>query len=301
MKLERLGLDCLTLLGLVILTGGFGFGLGLCFAKAHAARLFRRRYEGFPPKGADLEEEFCEREVRIREQIADLQEAIGELEEFACIVAHDLKSPLRSIIGYSKFIFEEHGVTLNADLAQKVAAIYAIGSDTISMIDRLLYYCKTTNRELFWEEINPAALIVEIFTELQAGAAGQDLLLVWETTLPPIRGDRLLVKEVFVNVLANAIKFSRGRARSVITVGCRVLPSECEIRIRDNGVGFDMEFGGKLFGVFERMHTADEFEGSGIGLAAVKKIMQRHGGRVRIEGEVDAGATVYLVFPIYND
>jgi two-component system sensor histidine kinase/response regulator len=116
--------------------------------------------------------------------------------------------------------------------------------------------------------------------------------------LPQIRGDRLLLKEVFVNVLDNAIKFSRGRERTVITVGCRMLPSECEIYICDNGVGCDMEYSGKLFGIFERLHTAEEFEGSGIGLATVKKVMQRHGGRVRIEGKVNVGARVYLVFQI---
>jgi two-component system sensor histidine kinase/response regulator len=313
MKLDRLELDGFTVLGLAVLVGGCGFWLGFRFGKTHAARLFRQRYDSLSKREPRESELACrqgmtkkdilgqEAGTRIWEQTADLQQAVGELKAFVPIVAHDLKSPLRSIIGYCKFIFEDHGAALDAELVQKVAAIYTIGSDTISLIDRLLYYCKTTDQELIWEEINPAILIKEICAELQAGAAGQELVLMWETALPQIRGDRLLVKEVFVNVLANSLKFSRGRERTVITVGCRLAPSECQIYIRDNGVGFDMEFCGKLFGIFERLHTADEFEGSGIGLATVQKIMQRHGGRARIEGEVDVGTTVYLIFPIEQE
>jgi two-component system sensor histidine kinase/response regulator len=178
-----------------------------------------------------------------------------------------------------------------------VSKINTISNNTLNMVDYLLDYCQITNQELIWEKISPAELITEIFGELLAGAAGQKLTLRWETALPQIRGDRVLLKAVFVNILDNAVKFSRGRAETVIAVGCRALPGKWQIYIRDNGVGFDMEFSGKLFGIFERLHTTEEFEGSGIGLATVKKIMQRHGGRVWIEGQVDCGATVYLTFP----
>jgi signal transduction histidine kinase len=238
-------------------------------------------------------------EARVNERTADIQRVAGELESFTHTVAHGLKAPLRAITSYSRFIQEDYGGELNADLAQMVSNISQIGNNAIALIDRLLEYCKTTTQEITWEDIDLQTLITEAFTELKSvTAAKRVLILNFETVLPQIRADRILLHEVIYNVLTNAFKFCRQRDKTVITVGCRTGGGEYQVYIRDNGVGFDMEFAGKLFRIFERLHTQEEFEGTGIGLAIVKKIMERHGGRVWIEGRLNEGATVYLGFPI---
>jgi signal transduction histidine kinase len=237
-------------------------------------------------------------EARVNERTADLQRVVYELESFTHTVAHDLKAPLRAITSYSRFIQEDYGAELNADLAQMVANISDIGNNAIALIDRLLEYCKTTTQEITWEDIDLQALITEVFNKLKSMAAERVLELNFETALPPIRADRILLNEVIYNVLTNSFKFCRQRDKTVITVGCRIGVGEYQVYIRDNGVGFDMEYAGKLFGIFERLHTQEEFEGTGIGLATVKKIMERHGGRAWIKGRLNEGAIVYLGFPV---
>jgi light-regulated signal transduction histidine kinase (bacteriophytochrome) len=236
-------------------------------------------------------------EARLTERNRDLQQAVDELETFSYTVAHELKAPLRSMVGYSRFILEDYEAELNEELAQMVHKIAAIGNNAIALIDHLLKYEMLAKREIGWENIDIQALIKEVFLELQIIDPKRVMKLKFKKALPSIRGDRILMKEVVYNILTNAIKFSRDRTQTVITVGCQTDAAGHQVYIKDNGVGFDMEFAGKLFGVFERLHTQEEFEGAGIGLALVKKVMQRHGGRVWIEGRPNEGATVYLVFP----
>jgi light-regulated signal transduction histidine kinase (bacteriophytochrome) len=238
-----------------------------------------------------------ELEARVAERTRTLQQAVGELEAFSYTVAHELKAPLRSIVGYSCFIMEDYGSNLNDEVAQMVQKIAAIGNNSIALIDHLQKYGMLTKREISWENIDIQALIKEVFLELQINDPKRMMKLKFKMALPSIRGDRILLKEVVYNILTNAIKFSRDRIQTVITVGCQTDATEHQFYIKDNGVGFDMEFAGKLFGIFERLHTQEEFEGDGIGLALVKKVMQQHGGRVWIEGRPNEGATVYLVFP----
>jgi signal transduction histidine kinase len=238
-----------------------------------------------------------EMEMRIAERTRDLQRAAEDLEAFSYTVAHDLKAPLRAIVGYTQFILDDYGAGLPDALIQMVLKVAAIGNNALVLIDHLLKYGMLTKRAICWEDLNIQELIAEVFQKLQTLHPEREMVLQFVDKLPPIRGDLILIKEVVYNVLDNAVKFTRDRATTVITVGCRLSATEHQMYIRDNGVGFDMEYAGKLFGIFERLHTQEEFEGSGVGLALVRKLMQRHGGRAGIEGRLNEGATVYLAFP----
>ncbi|MGD8400729.1 MAG: ATP-binding protein [Bacillota bacterium] len=236
-------------------------------------------------------------ETRVTERTRDLQQVAEDLEAFSYTVAHDLKAPLRAIVGYTQFIWEDYGAELSDDVGQMVRKIATIGNNALGLIDHLLKYGMLTKRAICWEDLNIQELITEVFRKLQTLHPGRVMDLQFIDPLPPLRGDRILLTEVVYNVLDNAVKFTRDRVRTVITVGCRSNATEHQLYIRDNGVGFEMEYAGKLFGIFERLHTQEEFEGSGVGLALVWKLMRRHGGRAGIEGRLNEGATVYLVFP----
>lgn len=245
----------------------------------------------------EINQQNQELKARVAERIRTLQQAVGELEMFSYTVAHELKAPLRSMVGYCCFIMEDYGLSLNDEVAQMVQKIATIGNNSIALIDHLQKYGMLTKQEIHWESIDIQAMIKEVFLELQIIDPKRVIKLKFKKALPPIHGDRILLKEVVYNILTNAIKFSRDRIQTVITVDCQTTAAEHQFYIKDNGVGFDMEFAGKLFGIFERLHTQEEFEGDGIGLALVKKVMRQHGGRVWIEGRPNEGATVYLVFP----
>jgi two-component system sensor histidine kinase/response regulator len=227
----------------------------------------------------------------------ELERAAEELETFSYTVAHDLKAPLRSMVGYTQFILEDYQTELPDELEEMVRKIAASGNNAIILIDHLLKYGRLTKLEICWESVDIQTVIIEIFQKLKMVDPQRVMELKFENALPPIRGDRILIKEIVYNVLDNAVKFTRDRAVTLITVGCRTDAAEHQIYIKDNGVGFEMEYAGKLFSVFERLHTQEEFEGSGIGLALVKKVMRRHGGQAWIEARLNEGATVYLAFP----
>jgi signal transduction histidine kinase len=235
--------------------------------------------------------------AEVAERTLKLQRTTDELETFSYTVAHDLKAPLRSMVGYTQFILEDHQAGLPDELEQMVRKIAATGNNAIVLIDHLLKYGRLTKLEICWEDIDIQTVILETFQKLKMVVPQRVMELKFETALPLIRGDRILIKEIVYNVLDNAVKFTRDRAVTLITVGCRMSAAEHQVYIQDNGVGFEMEYAGKLFGVFERLHTQEEFEGSGIGLALVRKVMTRHGGRTWIEARLNKGAIVYLAFP----
>ena len=136
-----------------------------------------------------------------------------------------------------------------------------------------------------------------IFNEQRAIYGDRDIQLEIETVLPNINGDKILIKQVIYNILVNAIKFTKNREKALIVIGSIIKEKEYLFYIKDNGDGFDMEFSSKIFGLFQRLHSKEEFEGSGIGLVTVKNMIQKHGGKVWIEGQVDVGATVYFTIP----
>jgi light-regulated signal transduction histidine kinase (bacteriophytochrome) len=143
-------------------------------------------------------------------------------------------------------------------------------------------------------------IFTKVYSELSSANHDREVKLIIETGLPNIYADKIMIRQAVYNILSNAFKFTKNQDKAIIRVGSTITESEYIFYIRDNGVGFDMEFSSKLFGIFQRLHTSDEFEGSGIGLVTVKKIIHKHGGRVWIEGEVNKGATLYFTLPFNN-
>jgi light-regulated signal transduction histidine kinase (bacteriophytochrome) len=164
------------------------------------------------------------------------------------------------------------------------------------LIDDLLGFSRLSRQELVRRTIQPASLARQALEQLEPERAGRPVEVVIED-LPEAKGDPALVRQVYVNLLANALKFTRTRSPARIVVGSRVENGEAVFFVRDNGVGFDMAYVGKLFGVFQRLHRSEEYEGTGVGLAIVQRIVHRHGGRAWAEGAVDQGATVFFTLP----
>ena len=236
-------------------------------------------------------------EQRVSERTAELQAALSELESFSYTVSHDLKSPLRAVDGYSQILLEDLGSELSDENREMRQNIRIICKEMIEMINKLLQYSTTSRAELAREEVDMELKAVSVFNELMMIHPGRDISLIIETKLPVIHVDRVLFRQLLQNILSNAFKFTKNREKGVITIGCTLTQEEYVFYVKDNGVGFDMKYAGKLFGIFQRLHTNDEFEGSGIGLVTVKKIIEKHGGRAWIEGETDAGAVVYFTVP----
>jgi light-regulated signal transduction histidine kinase (bacteriophytochrome) len=239
-----------------------------------------------------------ELEKRVVQRTNELQAAINELEAFAYTVSHDLKSPLRAIDGYSRIILEDFGANLEEDGNEMIHNIRNICRDMIEMINKLLKYSVTIKTDIDKEHINIEEMFKIIFNELKLEHKDRSIKLIIETGLPHVFADKVMFRQVIYNILSNAIKFTKYKEKALITVGCTITGDEYIFYVSDNGAGFDMDFSWKLFSIFERLHTSDEFEGSGIGLVTVKKIIQKHGGRVWIEGKLEKGATVYFTLPI---
>jgi len=237
-------------------------------------------------------------EKRVADRTARLQEAVNDLESFAYTVSHDLKSPLRAVDGYASILLEDFGEKLDSDAAEMLNNISRISRESIDMITKILQYSKTSRAVMNLENVDMGSLITEVFEELKPAYSGRDISLVIESGLPCVKADRILIRQLLQNIISNSMKFTAGREKAIITVGCTITQDSYVFYIKDNGVGFDMNYSGKLFGLFQRLHTSDEFEGSGIGLVTVKKIIEKHGGKVWIEGKVDEGTTVYFTLPV---
>lgn len=240
----------------------------------------------------------AELEKRVADRTAKLQEAVEELESFSYTVSHDLKSPLRAVDGYVGILLEDFGDKLDGDAVQMLNNIRTISRDSIDMINKILQYSKTSRAVLNREYVSFEDKIRRIFTEMQHAYSGRNAELVIETGLPEVYVDRVLFSQMLQNIMSNSFKFSEDREKTIITVGCTITEDRYVFYIKDNGVGFDMKYSGKLFGLFQRLHTADEFEGSGIGLVTVKKIIEKHGGRVWIESKIDEGTAVFFELPM---
>ncbi len=219
-----------------------------------------------------------------------------ELESFAYSVSHDLRSPLRAIDSFSRFLADDYGNRLDAE-GHRLLGI--VRSNTIKMgqlIDDLLAFSRLGRQGIKMAPIDTRRLAEEVFTELQADSPGRAIQFR-PGKLLPARGDPSMIRQVFTNLLSNAVKFTRSRETAVIEMDSWMEGQETVYSIKDNGVGFDMQYVSKLFGVFQRLHPAEEFEGTGVGLAIVERIIQRHGGRVWAEGKVKEGATFYFSLP----
>jgi signal transduction histidine kinase/ABC-type uncharacterized transport system substrate-binding protein len=239
-----------------------------------------------------------ELEHRVVERTEELQSAVNELEAFAYTVSHDLKSPLRAVDGYSRILWEDFETKLGDEGSEIIRYIRHICADMIEMINKLLKYSTTSKADIVKEEVNMEEKFKSIYKEIKSAHSDRNITLTIETGLPVVYADRVMIRQVIYNVLSNAVKFTQNRETALITVGCTITGNEYIFYVKDNGAGFDMDSSGKLFGIFQRLHSNDEFEGTGIGLVTVKKIIQRHGGQVWIEGKTDVGATVYFTLPL---
>jgi light-regulated signal transduction histidine kinase (bacteriophytochrome) len=236
-----------------------------------------------------------ELEIRVRERTSALEAANKELESFSYSVSHDLRSPLRAIDGFSRIVLEDYAAALDAEGRRLLGVIRDNARKMGQLIDDLLEYSRLGRKPLASAEIDMKRLVEEVLGELPASGGSPPRLEVG--VLPPARGDATLLKQVWANLLANAVKFSAGREPPVIEVSGRENGAQCVYCVKDNGAGFDMRYHEKLFNVFQRLHREDEFEGTGVGLAIVQRVVSRHGGRVWAEGIVDAGAAFYFSLP----
>jgi light-regulated signal transduction histidine kinase (bacteriophytochrome)/HAMP domain-containing protein len=235
-------------------------------------------------------------ETRVAERTAQLEELNKELESFSYSVSHDLRAPLRHIGGYVDLLSQETDPSLNAEGLRFLKSISESAQQMGTLIDDLLAFSRMNRTEVRRRQFRTDELIEEVVNELKSESEGRDIR--WEIkSLPQVFADRAMLKQVWTNLLSNAVKYSRHRQPAVIQVGCQTNQTEFEFYIRDNGAGFDMQYAGKLFGVFQRLHSSDDFEGTGIGLANVRRIVTRHAGRTWAEAKVDEGATFYFTLP----
>ncbi len=219
-----------------------------------------------------------------------------ELEAFAYSVSHDLRAPLRAITGFSEMLVEDYGDKLDEDGQRQLGVIQKSARDMGQLIDDLLAFSRLGRKSLKKSEINMHTLADEVIETFQLVEKKQKTRLNVKE-LPSAFGDQALIREVFANLLSNAIKYTRPVKEPVIEIDSRTEGNENIYYVKDNGVGFDMKYVDKLFQVFQRLHSAEEFEGTGIGLALVQRIIHRHGGRVWGEGKENEGATFYFSLP----
>jgi PAS domain S-box-containing protein len=220
-----------------------------------------------------------------------------ELEAFAYSISHDLRAPLRHMVGYTELLQKNASAILDEKSQRYMMMILDSAKRMGNLIDDLLAFSRIGRAETRKTIVSLAQLVKEAVSEVQQETDGRNI--VWSIgVLPDVYGDRSMLLLVLVNFIANAIKFTRIRQQAEIEIGCTDgKDDEVVVFIRDNGVGFEMKYVNKLFGVFQRLHRAEEFEGTGIGLATVQRIIHRHGGRVWAEGLVDQGATFYFSIP----
>jgi signal transduction histidine kinase len=244
-----------------------------------------------------VEQAHRELEQRVLERTAELVAANRELEAFSYSVSHDLRAPLRHISGFATLLSESASASLDANGRRFLQTIVDASTRMGRLIDDLLAFSRVGRTTLARTQVSLSPLVREVQQEIMLGINGHPI--AWQLhDLPVIQADRSLLRVVFVNLLSNAVKYSSKRAQSEIEVG--TMPGaadEIVIFVRDNGVGFDMQYAPKLFGVFQRLHNVEEFEGTGIGLANVSRIVHRHGGRVWAESAPDRGAVFYVSLP----
>lgn len=234
-----------------------------------------------------------ELEQRVIKRTAQLQAANQELEAFTYSVSHDLRAPLRHISGFSQLLTEEYGSTLAPEAQHHLQRIQEGTRRMGMLVDDLLNLARVGRRDLTLRVSGLKAVVDEVIEELAPECDGRQI--EWKIgDLPFVECDPGLMKQVFQNLLANALKFTRPRAQAVIEVGQMDERGSPAVFVRDNGVGFNMKYADKLFGVFQRLHRPEDFEGTGVGLATVQRIVQKHGGRIWAEAEVDKGATFYF-------
>ena len=234
--------------------------------------------------------------TRVGERTAELTAANAELESFSYSVAHDLRAPLRQIAGFSRILAEECGPELSDNSKKYLQRIQEGSQHMGNLVDDLLLLAKVSRQKLSRRPTPLNEILDRVLESLRVEWAGREIH--WQIDpLWTAHCDPGLIAQVFVNLLSNAIKFTRHQVAARIHVGQTSVNGERVLFVRDNGAGFDMAYAGKLFGVFQRLHSAQEFEGTGVGLANVQRIVHKHGGRIWAEAELEKGACFFLTLP----
>jgi two-component system sensor histidine kinase/response regulator len=235
-------------------------------------------------------------EQRVRERTAELVAANNDLEAFSFSVSHDLRAPLRAINGFSQILKDDYSAQMPADAQHLLAMVTENARRMDKLIDDLLRFSRLGRQPLSKQPVNISALVHEVLDELHKEQTDRQVE-VRVVDLPDAIGDPALLKQVFVNLLSNAFKFTLKEEQPVVEVGCRRQEKEQVYFVKDNGAGFNPQDAERLFGVFQRLHSDREFEGTGVGLSLAQRIIRRHGGSIWAESEVDKGATFYFTLP----
>ncbi len=228
--------------------------------------------------------------------IAKLERSYKDMESFTYIASHDLRSPLIAISGFSRILQEDYAGILDEKGRDLLSRISSSAKRMSQLIDDILSFSRVSAREVKYSEIDMKKLVCEVFEEMRP-AMGEHSIRLEIKDLPQGYGDMPMIRQVFVNFLSNAIKFTRTQTAPAIEVGGFENGKENVYYVRDNGIGFDEKFRDKLFGLFQRLHTSHQFEGTGIGLFMIKRVVEKHGGRVWAEGALKRGATFYFCLP----
>jgi len=243
--------------------------------------------------GGDTKTAIKDLEQRLARRTAELEAAHKELQDFSYSISHDLRAPLRAVNGFSRIVLEEFGSQLPEEARRHLERVRSAGERMGELIEGLLTFSHSGRQSLKQETVNSIEVAQSALEELNSEQNGRQIDLRIGK-LSPCKADPMLFRQVWINLFSNAIKFTRDRTPAIIEAGSTREKGEVVYFVRDNGAGFDMQYSNKLFGMFQRLHRADEFAGLGIGLAVAQRIIHRHGGRIWAEGKVDEGATFFF-------
>jgi signal transduction histidine kinase len=286
---------------------GVTIGLAVIFARSVARRLRivldnTQRLENSEPlhetiggsdEIAEIDHRFHDMAATIARNERELRDANGELESFSYSVSHDLRAPLRAVNGYAQMLEEDHGPSLDLEARRFLGVIRSEAQRMGTLIDALLSFSRLGKREIDRSPIDVSALAQQVFNGLHAPAPVRFVC----GDAPPASGEPAMLRQVFENLIGNAVKFSRNSASPLVEFGGRSEGALNVYWIRDNGAGFEMRHADRLFGIFQRLHTDQEYEGTGVGLAIVHRIVTRHGGNIWAESPPGSGATFFFSLP----